>query len=529
MHAHRKMLWSGVKMKNILFFIFLSGFNTILLAQNPQVLFEESYATTFRCGSRGITETDNNGFLVVGHETPGDGNAFASVLRIDSIGNKIWSNAYGNPWGEDNIIRTTAWDVVRSSNGNYVISGAGAFEGIVVDGYEFPYNNGYIFEIDDDGTLIWEQSYRLDEDSEYRHRCDFHAIDAIPDGGYVVAGYHDIGTSEEDPPRWNGYIVIINESGEKIQEISYESGDEPSLEWFDDVKSTSDGGFIASGFFSDDVTTNYISDGLVVKFDKNGIEDWHYVYNTTKMSRFHGIVETSDDNFIASGSEQISPPESNLLIFKLSADGVLIDSLLLHNYDHNGAFDVVDADDGYLAAGYVFQNEEEPYSSQAYLLKIDSNLAFEWDLLVGGSEWEEAWAVIKNSDGTYSFAGIQYDVQNTYHHYLVKVSTEPGTRVEEVVIPLSTNLYQNYPNPFNPRTIINYELPFTNYVELSIYNTLGQKVKTLVSKYHKAGFYQVQWDASQFSSGIYYYRLEVRDRASQMGEFHDVKKMILLK
>ena len=83
-------------------------------------------------------------------------------------------------------------------------------------------------------------------------------------------------------------------------------------------------------------------------------------------------------------------------------------------------------------------------------------------------------------------------------------------------------LNQNYPNPFNPRTIINYELPITNYVDLSIYNLLGQKVATLVSEKQNAGFHEVDWDASGFASGVYYYRIEA-------GEFQDVKKMIVLR
>ena len=83
-------------------------------------------------------------------------------------------------------------------------------------------------------------------------------------------------------------------------------------------------------------------------------------------------------------------------------------------------------------------------------------------------------------------------------------------------------LSQNYPNPFNPKTIINYELRITNYVDLSIYNLLGQKVATLVNKKQTTGNCKVEWDASGFTSGIYFYRIEA-------GEFQDVKKMILLK
>jgi hypothetical protein len=83
-------------------------------------------------------------------------------------------------------------------------------------------------------------------------------------------------------------------------------------------------------------------------------------------------------------------------------------------------------------------------------------------------------------------------------------------------------LSQNYPNPFNPRTIINYELPITNYVELNIFNILGQKVAILVSEKQEAGKYQVHWNGSGFPSGIYYYRIKA-------ASFEDVKKMILIK
>ncbi len=84
-------------------------------------------------------------------------------------------------------------------------------------------------------------------------------------------------------------------------------------------------------------------------------------------------------------------------------------------------------------------------------------------------------------------------------------------------------LNQNYPNPFNPITTINYQLPITNYIDLSIYNILGQKVVTLVSEKQPAGLYSVDWDASGFASGIYLYRLET-DRGFVLN-----RKLVFLK
>jgi photosystem II stability/assembly factor-like uncharacterized protein len=83
-------------------------------------------------------------------------------------------------------------------------------------------------------------------------------------------------------------------------------------------------------------------------------------------------------------------------------------------------------------------------------------------------------------------------------------------------------LLQNYPNPFNPSAIINYELPITNDVELTIYNLLGEEVAVLVSERQSPGNYQTEWNASGFAGGIYYYTLKA-------GEFQQVKKMILLR
>lgn len=86
----------------------------------------------------------------------------------------------------------------------------------------------------------------------------------------------------------------------------------------------------------------------------------------------------------------------------------------------------------------------------------------------------------------------------------------------------SFKLEQNYPNPFNPVTTIEYELPKKSYVEIHIYNIMGQLVETLVEQHQSEGSHSVKWYASNFPSGIYIYRIEA-------GQYKHSRKCLLLK
>ena len=108
---------------------------------------------------------------------------------------------------------------------------------------------------------------------------------------------------------------------------------------------------------------------------------------------------------------------------------------------------------------------------------------------------------------------------NLYKSLLNIPSTVDG---KHNILPQQATLYQNYPNPFNPTTAIGYQLSAASDVKLTIYNLVGQNVATIVSEKQNAGHHQVEWDATGFSSGVYFYQLKA-------GEYSDIKKMILIK
>ncbi|MEE8576482.1 MAG: T9SS type A sorting domain-containing protein, partial [candidate division Zixibacteria bacterium] len=89
-------------------------------------------------------------------------------------------------------------------------------------------------------------------------------------------------------------------------------------------------------------------------------------------------------------------------------------------------------------------------------------------------------------------------------------------------LPMKTTLYPNYPNPFNPTTTLSFSIPEATHVSMAIYNTLGQKVRTLLEQPMSAGEHSILLDASDLASGVYFYRLTTETHK-------ETRKLVLLK
>jgi hypothetical protein len=120
--------------------------------------------------------------------------------------------------------------------------------------------------------------------------------------------------------------------------------------------------------------------------------------------------------------------------------------------------------------------------------------------------------------GKYNYRLKQIDLNGNFKYFNLNSTVE-------IELPTRFYLLQNYPNPFNPTTKIEYNLPFDSKVRILIYDITGREIKTLINEVKTAGYYSVEFNAVSFTSGIYFYKIDVFGEKN----YTSVKKMVLLK
>ena len=160
-----------------------------------------------------------------------------------------------------------------------------------------------------------------------------------------------------------------------------------------------------------------------------------------------------------------------------------------------------------------------------------NNSGFGVERIRENEEWEKVGFVSGNGTTTeiHSYTFADKDVPAGTYSYRINQIDYDGTneyfeleQVIEITLLGKFALLQNYPNPFNPGTTIKFVIPEKSNVVITIFNSIGEDVLTLVDENKEAGSYEVNFNASGFTSGIYYYKL-------QTDNFAQTKKMILMK
>ena len=343
-------------------------------------------------------------------------------------------------------------------------------------------------------------------------------------GDYAVMGAR----YDDDNGSSSGSAYVFKRTGPSwVQEAKLLSSDGAADDWFGFSVSIS-GDYAVVGAFGDD--DNGTSSGSAYVFKRTGTswteeakllpsdgatDDWFG--NKVSISGDYAVVGAwgDDDNGSFSGSAYVFKRTGTSWaqeVKLLASDGAASDyfgfpvSIL-------GDYAVVGASGDGSGSAYVFKRTGTSWAQEVKLLASDGAASDYFGFSVSITvDYAVVGAFADDDNGT--DAGSVY----LYTGY----ATAVGVENEEVDLPAEFALSQNYPNPFNPVTVIKFTLPQSGEVSLIVYNLLGQEAAILVNGKLDAGYHQVTWDASNFSSGIYFYRL-------QTGGFVQTRKMFLLK
>ncbi len=380
------------------------------------------------------------------------------VIRLDSNGNIIWSKNFIEDF-DLNRIR----DIKKTLDGNYIACG-----------YRDYQQDGIILKFDGNGELCWLKIYPA------TYFKIFLSIDVIPDGGYALTG------NVKDADTAKTLLLKLNDSGNAVWEKQFKVSNQAANGGFIKKINT---GYLIAGRTTDTLVASYYDWVYFMRTDENGNLTFVKLFGFYKYDYFTAAQYINDNMYIFSSfcwNDFISDTSFGKVRLTDSSGNIIIS----RNFYSNTSI--------------IFRS----------IIKTNNN-----DIILAGST-----KTVRNDD----FLICRIDS-------LLQGGTI-GVKTICDEIPQHFVLYQNYPNPFNPITKIKFSIPTPlsppfakggrtqsgGFVTLKIYDILGREIVVLVNEKKQAGTYEVEWDASNYPSGIYFYRLTA-------GEYTECKKMVLIK
>jgi uncharacterized delta-60 repeat protein len=291
-----------------------------------------------------------------------------------------------------------------------------------------------------------------------------------------------------------------------------------------------DSGYVYVGGYGDEGNqANY--DFRLLKYDSLGTLIWMRHYNSRLEYPNNDYIKdmTLDKNsniFVTGTCPYEQTINCDFTTIKYNSLG---DSLWVKRFDINlgGSDEYVNSitSDKY-GNIYLTGYSDRAFISYKYAtIKYNNNGVLQWSVFYDNNLPNSNHYGVKVSTDTLGniyVTGYSQGTGTGYDITTIKYSDLTNIQKSTNDIPKEFKLCQNYPNPFNPITNIRYDIPKNIFVTIKIYDLLGREIKTLVNEFKNAGSYLVSFNASEFASGIYFYRI-------QSGSFIQVKRMVLIK
>ena len=470
-----------------------------------------------------LTNAGSNNFLL----GLGSYSVVTKILTINSSGNII-NNIEQLNTGTISDIEVDVYNNIWCTG--FTFSGSVSFNGLDTIA-PFDYND-YVVKYNPAGQAQWISFIKDFTVQEFKIESD--------DSGYIYLSGNlfdstTFGNLHTHGPQWSYdyFITKINQDGNYlwINEIPLGNNQgDGTVGNGDYLACTKNGDTYISGFFrgqinfgngiqvSNSGVSNY--DILVLKYNSSGEIQSAKTAGGSLYDHGSSIAADDNENFYVTGLIQsnsvfdtinVFANDNSLFVSKAGFNNVVPVELVSFNYSINGS-DVV--------LKWITSTELNNAGFHVEKQKSNDNKNEGWQSIgfvegAGTSSEMNSYSFVDkiSTEGKLYYRFKQIDFNGNFKYSPI---------IEIFNTPIEFNLAQNFPNPFNPATKIKYAIGSNQFVSLKVYDVLGNEVVTLVNEEKPSGNYEVEFDASRFSSGVYFYTLKSSD-------FSLSKKMILMK
>ena len=499
---------------------------------------------------------DDSSNVYVSGDSYGIGSNFDyAAVKYNSEGNELWVARYNGPGNhEDRPFSMTIDDF-----GNVYLTGTSLGSGTSYDYATVKYSSS--------GAEQWVARY--DGPNSEQDRANTIAVDGS--GNVYVTGY-----SFGDSTDLDYATVKYNSSGTQAWEARY-NGPADTVDAGNSIAVDDSGNVFVTGY-SIGLDGNY--DFATIKYNSIGQQQWVKRYNgpANRSDRASSMAIDNSSNVYVTGTSYGDTTDADWATIKYNSDGVvqwiaiyngslnsldspnkiIIDDLCNVYVTGSGSYNSGDGED-FTTIKYNSSGEEQwisTFNGQNTFRDVSNSIALDGmdNVYITGRTWvtqldydfatikynasgQEQWVAIYNgpADGDDWASSIATDVSGNayvtgwsegvgsgYDFATIKYSSTTGVKTYLDEFPSNYVLRQNYPNPFNPITKIKFQIPDFGFVTLKVYDVLGNEISKLVNNENQLGRYEVKFDATNLSSGIYFYKL-------QSGAYTETRKMMLMK
>lgn len=481
-----------------------------------------------------VKQTLDGGFIAAGYTSSfGAGAKDVFVVKTDSLGNELWSRFFGGTSDEE------AYALEVLPDGGFII-------GCATSSATAGSRDGWLIRLNSSGNSLWDKKIGgLSTDG-------IRDLKLTSDNSFIITGWT---ASDGAGALGKAWLVKIDSLGNIIFNKSFGGTDaDRGLS----VQQTSDGGYIFTGYTASSGAGN--DDLFLVKTDGSGNQTWAKTFGGTGRDYGNVVKQTADGGYLIAGyTLSFGAGGDDLWIVKTDSTGTQLWTKIYGGTASDVAYSMdLTTDGGYVIVGHTLSSGAGVHD--AWLLRtVFQNIPAElvsFSAISNGSDISLNWATatevnnfgfeIQRSGDKTNFLTLGFvkgkGTTNEYQNYSWKdKNPNPGInnyRLKQIDIngsfkysdviefdskPIdSYKLGQNYPNPFNPSTVIRFTLPTAGKVTLTIYNSLGEVVKTLINTSIETGYHEVHFNAENLPSGLYFYKLKA-------GTFTQTKKMLLIK